>query len=351
MFRIYLVPALLAGLISMPLWAGQPSADLTVEPARLQLVPREVRLDSRVEAVQQATVSAQTGGQVDELLFDIGDVVEKDALIVRLRDTEQRAQLDRAEAARDEAEADLKRNRDNHKRISDLFAKQQVSSAEMDQARAGLEAAEARLEQAQAGLSQASEQLGYTQVRAPYSGIVIQRHVQLGEVAQSGQPLITGISLDRLRTLVAVPQSLVEQVRAKARAQVELPEGQRVDASRITVFPIADANSNTFLVRVYLPEGVEGLFPGMFVKTVFQLGEREWLSIPRQALAQRGEITGVYVKAEDGRLSFRHLRIGKDLPEQRVAVLAGLEAGETVVMQPILAGVALKAQQEADHGQ
>jgi multidrug efflux pump subunit AcrA (membrane-fusion protein) len=373
--------------------ADAPAKELASVAVQRQSVPREVRLDSRVEAVQQATISAQTGGQVEELLFDVGDVVEKDALVVRLRDTEQRAQLARAEAGRDEAEADLQRNRDNHRRISDLFAKQQVSTAERDQAQSALAAAEARLEQADAGLRQAREQLEYTQVRAPYSGIVIQRHVELGEVAQPGKPLITGISLDRLRTLVAVPQTLVEQVRAQAKAEVELPndhgasratpdnesllapivpspqpppggrggkralrdfhnKGQRVAASRITVFPIADANSNTFLVRAYLPEGVEGLFPGMFVKTVFQLGETEWLSIPAQALAQRGEVSGVYVRDAAGRLSFRHLRIGRELPEQRLAVLAGLAEGEQVVLEPIAAGVALKAQQqEIAHGQ
>ncbi|QFY89591.1 efflux RND transporter periplasmic adaptor subunit [Magnetovirga frankeli] len=348
----------LTGIVLISLWllplaalsAGQ-AADLATQAAQKTQAPREVRLDSRVEAVQQATVSAQTGGQIEQLLFDVGDVVEKDALVVRLRDTEQRAQLARAEAARAEAEADLKRNRDNHRRISDLFAKQQVSTAERDQAQAALDAAEARLEQTQASLRQAQEQLDYTQVRAPYSGIVIQRHAELGEVAQPGKPLITGISLDRLRTLVAVPQTLVEQVRSRAKAEVELPDGSRVAASRITVFPIADANSNTFLVRVYLPEGVEGLFPGMFIKTIFQLGQTQWLSIPDQALAQRGEVSGVYVRDDDGRLSFRHLRIGRQLPKQRLAVLAGLEEGEQVVLEPIAAGVALKAQQGMSHGQ
>jgi RND family efflux transporter MFP subunit len=220
----------------------------------------------------------------------------------------------------------------------------------MDQATSNLKAAEARVDQAAAGLKQAAEQLEYTKIRAPYSGIVIQRHAEIGEVAQPGQPLITGISLDRLRTLVAVPQSLVPQVRATMKARVKLPEGPVIDGDKVTVFPIADHGSNTFLVRVDLPKGVSGLFPGMFVKTGFILGQQEWLAIPRKALAYRGELTAVYVRGESGKISFRHVRTGRVLDENRIAILSGLEPGEQVVLDPIAAGVALKAQQGANHG-
>jgi RND family efflux transporter MFP subunit len=318
---------------------------LPSEPAKRVSVPREVRLDSRVEAVQQATVSAQTGGQIEEILFDVGDYVEKGQLLVRLRDTEQRARQTRAEAALDEARAGLKKVGDEHRRISDLFARKLVSTAEMDQARSALEASEARVNAARADRHQAGEQLEYTQVRAPYSGIVIQRHAEVGEVAQPGKPLITGISLDRLRTLVALPQSLMPTVRATAKAHVLLPDNERIEATRVTVYPIADHPSNTFLVRVDLPAGSTGLFPGMFVKTVFQLGEQQWLTIPGKSLAHRGEVTGVYVLDEQAHLSFRHIRAGRQLDDGRIAVLAGLQAGERVALDPVAAGVALKAQQ------
>jgi RND family efflux transporter MFP subunit len=348
MNRIPLFGTLLVLLLPPALQAQTP---LPAAPAKKVVVPREVRLDSRVEAVQQATISAQTGGQVEELLFDIGDYVDKGSLILRLRDNEQKAQLAKAEAGLDEARANLKKSNDEAQRVKGLFSRQMASSAEMDQASSALEAAKARVDQAEAGFKQAREQLDYTQVRAPYSGIVIQRHVQVGEVAQPGKPLITGISLDRLRTLVAVPQSMVEPVRTGASARVEMPDGSQVKGTRVTVFPIADHGSNTFLVRVDLPAGVKGLFPGMFVKTAFILGEREWLAVPQQAVAYRGEVTGVYVDDGKGRLSFRHIRLGPDLGDQGIAVLSGLEVGERVALDPVEAGVLLKQQRERTDGQ
>lgn len=338
--------------IGFVLLAGQVwSASLpTIEVAEVE-VPREVWLDSTVEAIQQSTVSAQTAGQVEEILYDVDDYVQQGSLLVRLRDSEQRSQLSKAEAGQAEARAGLKRSQDSHQRIQELHAKKQVSQAEMDEATANLEAAKARVSAADASLEQAKEQLAYTQVKAPYSGILTQRHVELGEVAQPGKPLMTGVSLDRLRTLVDVPQSLVAQVRKQGKARVRLLDGSKVDAAKLTVFPFADHGSNTFKVRVDLPPATPGLFPGMFVKTGFVLGSQKYLAMPRQALVYRGEVSGAYVEDAQGRLGFRHLRPGPELEDGQVAILAGLEAGERVATDPIAAGVVLKAQrQETSHG-
>lgn len=327
---------------------AQGGVDTTV--ATTLTVPREVRLDGTVEAVQQGTITAQTGGQIEEILFDVDDPVERGQVIVRLRDTQQKAVLAQAEAALREAQAGLKQAQDEQRRIQEVFAKKLGSSAEMDQANAALEAATARVAQAEAAQKQAREQLDYTQVRAPYSGIVTRRHAELGEIAQPGKPLMTGIALERLRVLVAVPQGLALAVRQQNKAVVLLPSGEPVPAERITLFPLADPASNTFMVRADLPRGVPGLLPGMFVKTAFSLGEERLLAIPQGALAYRGEVTGVYVRDAEGRWGFRHVRPGRKLDHERIAVLAGLNEGESVALDPIAAGVALKAQgAEAGH--
>lgn len=340
----------LAGLVPLMASVMAEAGPLpTAEVVQTQ-VPREVWLDSTVEAIQQSTVSAQTGGQVEEIFYDVDDFVQQGSLLVRLRDSEQKSQLGKAEAGQAEAKAGLKRSQDNHQRISELHTKKQVSQAEMDEATAQLEAAKARLDAAEASLEQAKEQLAYTQVKAPYSGILTQRHVELGEIAQPGKALMTGVSLDKLRTLVDVPQSLIAKVRKEGKAQVRLADGTKVEAAKLTVFPFADHGSNTFKVRVDLPPSTPGLFPGMFVKTGFILGDQQYLTMPKEALVYRGEVSGAYVEDGQGRLEFRHVRPGPELDNGQVAILAGLEAGEKVVTDPIAAGVALKAQRETRHG-
>jgi RND family efflux transporter MFP subunit len=315
--------------------------------AAYRTVPREYRLDGVVEAVNQTTVSAQTAGQVEAILYDVNDFVEKGAVLVRLKDTEPQAKVAQAEAELKSATAQLEQSKDDFARVKGLFARELASASAMDDATAKLKSAQARFEAAQAGLAQAQEQLAYTRIRAPYSGIVTQRHVEVGETAQPGKPVMSGISLEQLRVSVDVPQSVIPAVRAGNAVRVHLPRGGEITAEKLTVFPFADLGSNTFKVRVELPGGTKGLFPGMLVKTGFVIGEKRELVVPKEAVVYRSEVTGVYVLNGDDRLHFRQIRVGRALDDALV-VLAGLDEGERVALDPIAAGVRLKAQRGGD---
>jgi RND family efflux transporter MFP subunit len=260
-----------------------------------------------------------------------------------LRDTEHRARVAQAAADLKSATAQLKQARDEFGRVEGLYKKKNISDSAMDKARADLTSAQANLEAAQAGLQQAQEQLQYTQIRAPYSGIVTQRHVEVGEIASPGQAVMSGISLEELRVIVDVPQSVIPAVRELGEINVYLPNGEVAKPGRITVFPFADLGSNTFKVRVDLTERTEGLFPGMFVKTGIITGKKEELTVPKAAVVYRSEVTGVYVLGEDGDIRLRQIRVGRALGDDLV-VLSGLTEGERVALDPIAAGVALKAQ-------
>jgi RND family efflux transporter MFP subunit len=330
-------------LVGTTPWGGAQASELpfSVVQARTQTLPRERILDGVVEAVNKSTVSAQTAGRVQEVMVDVNDFVEAGSPIVRLRNTEQRAGLDQAEASLREARARFDQAKAEYNRVRKIYDRKLVSKADMDAATASFDAAKARLASAEAGVDQAKEQLVYTVVVAPYSGIVLERHVDMGESVRPGAPLLTGFSLDHLRVVANIPQRLIVPVRKNSRARVLLPEGRGgVQAESLTFFPFADPDSNVFKVRVYLPEKTAGLYPGMFVKTAFGIGETSRLVVPRQAVVYRGEVTGVYV-VKEGRVSLRQVRLGRT-DADRVEVLAGLEAGETVALDPVAAGVYLK---------
>jgi len=342
-----MVPALALLLpAALPAAAEQAAAQLATAEVASRTVPREYRLDGVVEAVNRTTVSAQTQGQVEEILYDVDDFVKKGEVLVRLRDNEHRARVAQAAAELKSATAQLVRAEDEYARVEGLFKKKSASASEMDNAEAELTSAQARLEAAQAALEQAQEQLNYTEIRAPYSGIVINRQVELGEIASPGQPVMTGVSLEALRVAVDVPQSVIPAVRELGEVKVYLSDGDVVEPTRITVFPFADLGSNTFRVRLDLPEAVQGLFPGMFVKTGFITGKKDELTVPQAAVVYRSEVTGVYVVDADGAVRMRQIRVGRNLGDELV-VLSGLTEGETVALDPIAAGVTLKAQAHA----
>jgi RND family efflux transporter MFP subunit len=312
-----------------------------------QTMHREQLFDGVVEAVKQTTISAQTTGRIMEVLYDVDDFVKKNEVVVKLRDNDQRAQVDRAQANLTEAKAHFQEAESEYKRISKLLDKKLVSTSQFDKAKSETEASQARLEAAKAALALANEQLGHTLVRAPYSGIVTQRHVEVGEIAQVGQRVMSGLSLESLRVKVPVPQSLINTVRliGRARVYVKDAQGEAIQAKRLTFFPYADVQTNTFQVRVELPQGVQGLFPGMFVKVGFITGEKRRLVVPTEALVYRSEVTGVYTVDATGKVALRHVRPGRLAKNGMIEILAGLSEGESVALEPIKAGAFLKEQQ------
>jgi len=301
--------------------------------------PRERVWDGTVEAVNRATVSAQTSGRVAAILYDVDDFVEAGAVIMRFTDTEQRAALGRAQAAAQEADARFTEAESEQRRIAAMFENGTVAKARYDQAQANFEAARARRDAARTGVTTAAEQLDYTLVKAPYAGIVSERHVEVGELVRPGQPLMSGLSLEQLRVSVDVPQSMIDPIRHIGKAEVYAGD-KVVAAESLTFYPIADAKTNTFRVRVNLPKGSATLYPGTFVKVGFVVGETERLLLPASAIVQRSELTAVYVVSDDT-VELRQIRTGRGYGD-RVEVLAGLAAGEHVATDPVAAGVYLR---------
>ncbi len=333
---------LLSTLLAVGSAAGADTLETAV--AVQQVVPREQIYDAVVEAVKQGTVSAQTAGRVQAVYFDVDDYVPKDAVIVRFRDKEQQAGVQAAQAGVNEAEARFTEAQAEFKRIQDVFEKKVVPQATFDKATADLGAAQQRRAAAQARMTQAQEQLDHTVVRAPYSGIVVKRHVEVGETANVGQALMSGFALDELRVTANVPQSVILAIRTNNRARIIFPSqnNRSVEPKTLRIFPFADPQTHSYKVRMNLAAGQDGLLPGMFAKVAFVTGEEQRLLIPAPALVQRSEIEAVYVVAVDGKVSFRQVRIGRRVDNGMLDVLAGLDAGERVALDPIRAGAQLK---------
>lgn len=317
-----------------PASAGpDPAADLPqiqVEPVR---VWRERSYDGVVRAVQRATLAAQTAGRVVELPFDVNDFVERGAVVVRFTDVEQSSERRRAEAALRAAQAQAAEAEAEQRRVADLAARRLVPASQLDQATARRDAARAALQAAEAALKQAREQADYTVVRAPYAGVVTARHVEIGETVAPGQPLISGLSLERLRVEVQVPQRDVEAIRSQKRATVVLPDGRTVPAAEVVVTPAANGQVPTFTVRIELPTLEQGPLPGSAVTVRFPVEEVVELRIPQRAVVQRSEASLVYVLADGGRGSLRAVRLGQRDGES-VEVLAGLTSGDRIVLEP-----------------
>ena len=315
-----------------------PALRLDTAAVEVRDVELTYSAEAVVEAVRQSTVAAQIAGRIVELRFDVGDYVKKGEVIVRIDERAAAQAVAATEAQVRQAEAALRNARAEYERARQLVAQKFLSQAALDRAESEYKAAQERVSALIAGAGQAATERGFATVVAPYSGIVSARHVELGEMATPGKPLMTGFDPGTLRVSATLPQAQVAAIQAGAKARVELPSvGRWIEAASLTVIPAADPRTHTTQVRIALPPEVRGIYPGIYARAHFVTGRKSALLAPRAAVFRRSELTAVYVVSESVQL--RQVRLGTAGDEKAVEVLAGLKAGERVALEPVKAGM------------
>lgn len=318
----------------------QAAEPLAVAPVEYREVAQTYSTEGLVEATRQSTVSAQIGGRVKEVNFDVGDRVNKGQVILRIDEREAAQALAGSQAQVLQAQANVQNAKSTYDRSKQLFAQKFISQAALDKAQVDYKVALAQAVASEAGAGQASLAHGYTAVVAPYGGVVAARMVELGEMVMPGKPLMTGFDPSEMRVVVSVPQYKMTDIGVKPEAMVEVPSLNRwIKAASTKVQPIADARTHSTQVRVYLPANEAGLYPGMFVRAHFVVGKIKKLVIPAASVLRRSEVVAAYVVDTKGVASLRQIRVGEAAAEGLVEVLSGLKEGEKVAQDPVKAGM------------
>ncbi|MBZ5643575.1 MAG: efflux RND transporter periplasmic adaptor subunit [Acidobacteriia bacterium] len=311
-------------------------------------VPDFLEAVGTVRAAQASRVSSQTMGTIREIRAQQGDRVQAGQVLATIDDAQPRAAVELASAAVSAAEkevsvadTDLALADATLKRYQQLFDKKSVSPQEFDEIKARRQSAEARRDmgrageaQANAALAQARTSLGYTEVRAPFAGVVTEKNADAGALASPGMPLFTLEDSRKYRLEATVDENSVRIVRAGQNVSVSLDAlGSGTLSGKVEeIVPSADAASRSLLVKIGLPPDAH-LLSGMFGRARFPLGARQALLIPQAAIATRGQLQGVYVIDANHMSALRYVTLGK-INGQQVEVLSGLEDGETIVTAP-----------------
>jgi RND family efflux transporter MFP subunit len=323
------VGILSAAILSMNTAYGEPSTLAgKVHTVEIHAVQNWFLIEAKVEAVNQGTLSAQTSGRIQQVYFDVNDYVERGALLVQLRDKAQQATVQSALAQVQYAQA---QNIDTHAKLmrsAPLLKKGSLSQSDFDSIKATAISQAATVKAAQALLAQAQEQLSYTQVRAPYAGIVKTRHVEVGESVSPGTAIMSGLSLSKLRAVADIPQRLISKMGDKSKFQIHHERLPQLVQS-VTLFPYANEHSHSFKVRVqFSQEGQVKIFPGMWVTLNVPMGEKMVMTVPKSAVMLNGELSSVFVTSKFG-AKVRQVRLGKH-QNGHIEVLAGLRENEQV---------------------
>jgi HlyD family secretion protein len=231
----------------------------------------------------------------------VGDRVKAGSPLVVLDDSDVTARFSRAKAQYD--------------RVKGFVARQAATTEQM-------EAAESEYLQAKPAME-------HTRILAPVDGVVAERHVEPGDLAVPGRPLLVVLDPGALRLEAQVREGLIARIVPGTTLDVALPSaGTTVRGTVAEVLPSADPRSRTFEVRINL-DRVAGVYPGMFGRLRLPMGEREVVRVPAAAVERVGQLKTALVHS-DGRWSRRLITTGAALPDGTVEVLSGLAGGETI---------------------
>jgi RND family efflux transporter MFP subunit len=321
---------------------------VTLLTARRATIPDFLQAPGTLQAAQTSQLASQLMGNIVEMRVKEGDRVRRGEVLAVLEDAQPQAAVQRATAAENAAQQEIAAADSDYalaqvtlRRYQDLYSKKSASPQEFDEIKAREQAAAARrqlaragLAQAQAALAQAQTTFGHTRVRAPFDGVVTEKHADPGTLASPGMPLLVVEDQRRFRLEASLDEGDIHLVKLGQEVPVTLDSlpGASFRGRVAQMVPAADPASRSFIVKIQLPADSR-LRSGLFGRAHIARGERQAILIPRRAVVERGQLQGVYVVGEDQIATLRYITLGQAAGD-RVEALSGLQDGERVVAAP-----------------
>lgn len=365
MISLFAMALVLSGCGGSPPAKDEPEtvSGVSVVTLHAEAVPDEAEAPGTVRAAKSAEVAARTMGAVTSVPVREGDRVAAGQLLAQLDDREMGARRAAAQSAAKEAitareeavhalaaaEAQSAVARKTYDRFVYLREQKSVSAQEFDEVEAKHRAAAAALEQVKARQKQveamsergqsearaADAVAGYARVVAPFAGVVVRRNVQPGQMALPGQTLFVLDDPAKYELQVTVDASAIARGLkrgTKARVRIDALPGRELAGTVTEMEAGADAASQTVRAKVALPADA-GLQSGLFGRALFCCREGQALAIPRSAIIERGQLSGVYALDAEGIARLRVITLGRVLGD-RVEILSGLAEGDRIVSDP-----------------
>ena len=312
------------------------------------IVPTEVdefyEATGSVRASLTTVVAGRMMGAVTSLLVKEGDPVEKGQLLLTIDDRDMVQKVRAAEAGYQEAVRALdsgKQNREltdiTYQRYKKMYEEKAISRQEMDQFEtqkkvAGLEyeRGQQMVARAAAGLAEANIYLGFTRVTSPIKGIVTEKKAEVGSMAVPGMPLLTVESATSFLAEITVDEGLSGKLKVGTPVFVSIEALNRQMAGKIAeILPAIDPLSRSFTAKVAVSG--PGLRTGLYAKVRITTGKKQILLAPRSAIVAKGQLTGVYAVDNQGIVTYRLVRTGKEY-DGRWEILSGLQPNDRIIV-------------------
>lgn len=288
----------------------------TVEQAALPVV---FETTGTVRAVQRATLAARVAGTIATLSLKLGDTVGAGDVLLTIAAADADARVIQARAQLAQMERELARERG--------LLNTGAGTADT------VKLLEDRRTQTHAALREAETMLDFATVRAPFAGIIARKHVEAGDFASPGAPLLQLDGRDAFEIEVGVPETLVGRLAAGTLLDVEIPSGAlRFRAAIAELSPAADSTARSHTAKLAVPSGTVAR-PGQFVRVFLPGAPAATLLVPASAVSLFGQMERVFAVDARTRASLRLVKTGA-VRGDRIEILSGLDATDRVVVAP-----------------
>ncbi len=332
-----LVLAILAGVF----WekVDSSSRPTTDKPTATKLVKVERITQPRMESaigtvrpVRETSIASRILSRVVDVRVKAGQRVQEGELLMQMDDADLQSRLQQAQSSLLTAQTLEQQSQAELQRAKNLLPSNAISGSEFDQIQARAQASISERQRREQEAQEATIILGYATIRAPFSGTVVDKLVDVGDTVAPGKVLLTLYDPTHMQMVATVRESLAKrlQVGQIVPAKLEAMD-QQCMATISEIVPQAAKASRSFEVKVVGP-CPPGAYSGMFGRIAIPVDEESLLVIPKSAILEIGQLTMVELEI-DGHLHRRSVRLGREIDSSRMELLSGLEEGQSIALQ------------------
>ena len=331
---------------------GLPPANVIMATVESRTSIQTHQVVGTLRAKSRSQIAAREAGAILSINFDEGDLIEINSVIATLDARRLEAQIAEANAEITVAEALVhqKKSRVTRSTIDlamkeKLFKNDALSEAEVLDARSANNVDNSVFASSQDSLKAAKSRLELLNVRlddlkilAPFTGRVVERHIEPGEWAEPGSPIVTLVSSGEIEAWLQVPERFAATAQGKQIPVTLTATGQTITSTSLTIVPEAEVNTRTLQMVATLPNPDDSLVPGLSVSAALPVSAKtERLAVPVNAIVQGYAGPGIFVPVpqEGGLPTARRLNVEIVFQEKEIVYLRaeGLKAGDQVVVE------------------
>ncbi|WP_435414237.1 efflux RND transporter periplasmic adaptor subunit [Polaribacter aestuariivivens] len=314
--------------------------NLSVIPVKVNKVQPNAKnsflsVSGKIQATNSADLSTRMMGFVTKVHVNVGDKVKKGQLLISINNTDLQAKKAQVDAGIVKAQTAFNNAEKNYNRFKNLFASNSISQKEMDDMTTNYQMAKASLETAKQMKNEINAQFTYSNITAPFSGVITSKNIDNGDMANPGMPLISLETPNNFEIIAMVPESEISKIKKGTEVNVLVKSINKTIKGKVSeVSSSAKNTGGQFLVKINLEKTNATILSGMFSTVQFPVeksASSSMVLIPAEAIVKNGQLSGVYTVSQSNTALLRWLRLGRTYGNQ-VEVLSGLSADESYIL-------------------